>query len=77
MKIGGVDLLDAVEQAQRLVVAGAGPDRGIEPGHGFQVVVEDVGMCGRDGLGAAGLAQEVGGQDLDRGVGRGLRGSPG
>ena len=37
-----VDLLHPVEQAQRLVIARAGPDRRIQPRHGLQVVVEHV-----------------------------------
>ena len=61
-------LLHAVEQAQRLVVARAGTDGGIQPRHGFQVVVEHVGPGVGDGLDGAGLAQEVGGQHLDRGA---------
>ena len=39
----GVALLGPLQQAQRGVVAGAGPDRMIEPRHGLQVVVEHVG----------------------------------
>ena len=39
----GVLLLDPVEQAQRVVVARARPHRAIEPRHGLEVVVVDVG----------------------------------
>ena len=39
----GIDLLDPLQQAQRREIARAGPDREIEPRHGFEIVVEDVG----------------------------------
>ena len=48
-------------------VAGAGADRGIEPRHRLEIVVEDVGPGFDDGLDRARLAHEVGGQDLDGG----------
>src|SRR3546814_13892396 len=35
--------LDLFEQAQRSVIARAGPDRRIEPRHGFEIMVVDVG----------------------------------
>ncbi len=53
-----------------MVVAGAGADAQIEPGHGFEVVVEHIG-AGIDHLvGGVALAHEIRRQDLDRGGGR-------
>ena len=69
---GGVEAFDLVEQAEGLEVAGAGSDGGIEAGDCLQVVVEHVGAGGDHDLRRAGLAEEVGGQDFDRRVGRGL-----
>ncbi len=66
----GRGLLHAVEEAQRLVVAGAGPDSRVEARDGLQVVVEHVRTGLRRHLDRAGLAEEVGRQDLDRGAGR-------
>ena len=59
-----------VEQAERLVIARAGADRGIESRHGFKIVVEDIRARRRDQAPRRALAQEIGGQHLDRGVRR-------
>ena len=47
------------QQPQRGEVARAGPDRRIEPRHGLEIVVEDVGPRRDHGLDRARLAQEV------------------
>ena len=49
----------------------ARPHLGIEPRHGFEIVVEHIGAGRDDGLDRAVLAQEIGDQHLDRRVGRG------
>ena len=72
----GIALLHPVEQAQRVVVARPRPDRAIEPRHGLEIVVVDVGPGIDDLLERAGLAQEVRGQHLDRGLGRGRADAP-
>ena len=41
----------------------------LEPGDGFEVVVEDLGLAGEDDIDGVGVAVEVGGQDLDGGSG--------
>ena len=41
----------------------------LEPGHGLEVVVEDLGLAGEDDVDGRGVAVEVGGQDLDRRAG--------
>ena len=53
------------QQSQRGEIARARPDGRIEPRHGLEIVVEDVGPRGDHGLDGAGLAHEVGRQDLD------------
>src|SRR3546814_6516792 len=59
--------LDAFEQPQRGVVARAGANRRIEPRHGFEVVVIDVGPRIDDRRDRAfGLVAEIRRQDLDR-----------
>src|SRR3546814_5856135 len=59
--------LDAFEQAQRSVIARAGADGRIEPRHGFQIMVIDVGPRIDDRRhSAVGLVAEIGGQYLDR-----------
>src|SRR3546814_4001495 len=56
--------LDLFEQAQRSVIARAGPDRRIEPRHGFEIMVVDVGARVDDRRHRAfGLVAEIGGQD--------------
>ena len=70
VNIDGIDLLHLRQQPQRGEVARAGPDRRIEPRHGLEIVVEDVGPRRDHGLDGAVLAQEVGRQHLDRRVGR-------
>ena len=65
-------MLHLVQQVQRGEVARSGADCGIQPRHGFQVVVVDVGPGCHDDFRGARLAQEVGGQDFDRGAGSGV-----
>ncbi len=67
----GSSLLGAVQQAQRVVVARAGPDVGVEPRHRLEVVVEDVRAGGDHRFQRAVLVAEVGGQHLDGGGRRG------
>jgi hypothetical protein len=67
----GITHLDAVEQTQRVVIASARPHRAIEPRHGLEIVIVDVRPGVDDLLERARLAQEIGGQNLDRGLGRG------
>ena len=64
--------LHRIEQAERVVVARAGPHLGVEPGHRLQVVVVDVRAGGGHRFDGAGLVAEVRGEDLDGGAGRGL-----
>ena len=52
VKIARIVLLDLLEQAQRVEVARAGPDRRIEPRHRLEVVVVDVGPRRDDRLDA-------------------------
>jgi len=62
-----VAALDAFEQAQRGIIARAGTDRRIEPRHGFEIVIIDVGSRIDDGGDRAfGLVAEIGGEDFDR-----------
>ena len=67
----GVDFLHPRKKPQRREVARAGPDRRIEPWHGLEVVVEDIGARRHDRLDGSGLAHEIRRQDLDRRGGRG------
>ena len=63
-----IEFLHPLQQPQRMEIARARPHREIERGHGFQIVVEHVGL-GRDhDLQRAVLAQEVGRQHLDGGL---------
>ena len=78
VKIAGIERLHVVEQPQRLEVARAGADGGIQAGYRLEVVVEHVRPCRDDQFGRTRLAQEVRRQDLDRGSEaqrRGWRGS--
>jgi hypothetical protein len=70
-ELGGIAFLDPLQQAQRMVIAGAGADLQIEPRHGFQIVVEDVRAGVDDHVLGPVLAQEVRGQDFDRRARRG------
>ncbi len=63
---GRIDLLHALQQAQRGEVARAGPDAQVKARHGLEVVVEDVGPRSHDRFDRARLAQEIGRQHLDR-----------
>ena len=66
VKMVGIDFLDPLQQPDRMEIARARPHREIARRHGFQIVVEDVGLCRRDDLERAFLAQEIRRQDLDR-----------
>ena len=67
VKIVGIDLLDPLQQPDRMEIARARTHAEIARRHGLQIVVEDVGL-GRDhDFERAVLAQEIGRQDLDRG----------
>ena len=60
-----VELLHLLQQPDRGEVARAGPHGEILRRHGFEIVIEHVGL-GRDhGLDRAVLAQEIGGEHLD------------
>ena len=74
VNIDGIELLHPLQQPDRVEVAGARPHRQIVRRHGFEIVVEDVGLGRDDDLQRAVLAQEVGRQDLDRGRRRAPRG---
>ncbi len=66
-----IEPLGLIEQAQRMKISRARPYLGVKTRHGFEIVVEDVGPRRDDGFERALLAQEIGGQDLDRGLGSG------
>lgn len=61
-----IELFHPLQQAQRMEVARAGTDRQITRRHGFEVVVEHVGLGRDDDFEGARLAQEVRRQDFDR-----------
>ena len=59
--------LDALEQSKRGVIAGAGPDRRVEPRHRLEIVIVDVRARLDDLLDRGfGLVAEVRREDLDR-----------
>ena len=62
----GIKLLHPLQQPDRMEIARAGPNGQIVRRHGFEIVVEHVGLCRDDDLQRAVLAQEVGRQDFDR-----------
>ena len=65
-----IDLLDPVQQPQRLVIPSTGANRGIQPRHSLKIVVEDVRRgCGQR-LRPVRLAQEIRRQHLDRRIRR-------
>ena len=66
-----ITLLDLIEQAQGVVIAGARPDAEVEPRHGFQVVVEHIRTRIDHHMRRVALTQEVWGQDFDRRLWRG------
>ena len=68
---GGIDLLHALQQADRVEIARAGPNRQIIGRHRFQIVVEDVRPGRDDDFQCAILAQEIRRQDFDRSLRRG------
>ena len=63
----GIDFLDPLQQPDRMEIARARPHAEITRRHGFQIVVEHVGLRRDHDLERAFLAQEVRRQDLDRG----------
>ena len=66
-----VELLHALQQPHRMEVARAGTHRDVKRGHGFEVVVEDVGLGGHDLFKRALLAQEIRRQDFNGRAGAG------
>ena len=66
VKMVGIDFLDPLQQPDRMEIARARPHREIARRHGFQIVVEHVGLGLRDHFQRAFLAQEVRRQDFDR-----------
>ena len=65
VNIVGIEFLGPLKQAQRVEIARAGPDRQIEPRHGFEIVVEDVGLAAITVSSGAVLAQEIRRQHFD------------
>ena len=72
VKIGGIDFLDPLQQPDRMEIARARTHREITRRHGFQIVVEHVGLRRHHHFKRAVLAQEIRRQDLD-GRGRAAR----
>ena len=67
-----IEPLHHLEQAQRGIIARAGADGRIEPGHGFQIVVVHIGPSRDDRLDRRFvLVAKIGGENLDRGARRG------
>ena len=67
VNIVGIELLDPLQQPDRVEIARARPHREIERRHGFEIVVEDVGPRRDHHFERAVLAQEIRRQDFDRG----------
>ncbi len=63
-----IDLLHPLQEAQRMEIARARPHREVERGHGFQIMVEHVGLGFDHFFERAVLAQEIGGEHLDGGL---------
>ncbi len=66
----GIEALHLIEEAQRLEIARPRPHLAVEPRHGLEVMIEDVGLRRHHYLDGALLVQEVGRQHLDGGIGR-------
>ena len=62
-----IELLHALQQPQRMEIARARPHGEILRRHGFEIVVEHVGLGGDDDFERAVLAQEIRRQDFDGG----------
>jgi hypothetical protein len=63
---GRIKFLDPLQQPERMEVARPGTHSEIVAGHGFEIVVEHIGL-GRDhALKRTGLAQEIRRQDFNR-----------
>ena len=71
----GVKLFHALQQIERVEVARAWADGQIKPWHGFQIVIENIGLGADDNFQRAIFAQEVGGQNFHRRAGRRLANS--
>ncbi len=65
---GRVEFLHPLQKADGVEITGTRTDRQIVAGHGFHIVVEDVGLSGHDALKRTRLLQEVRGEDFDRGL---------
>jgi hypothetical protein len=59
------------EHAEALLVIGLGADFPVEAGHRFHVVVEDVGLGGKDAVDGAQIAVEIRSKDFDLGFRQG------
>jgi hypothetical protein len=68
-----IELLGPLQQAQRMEIARAGTDLEIEPRHGLEVVVEDIGPGFNNLLQRTVLPQEIRGQNFDGGGRRAAR----
>src|SRR3546814_20172878 len=65
-------LFRSLQQPERGIIAGTRPDGGIEPRHGFKIVVVDVRPCRDDRLyRGISLVAEIGRQNLDGRIRRG------
>ena len=68
----GVELLDLFQQTQRRIITRTRPDRRVEPRHGFEIVIIDVGPRRDDRLdGAVRFVAKIRCQDFDRSRRRG------
>src|SRR5690606_14181781 len=65
----GPGLLGVLQDPEADGVLALAPDVSLKPGDGLQVVVEDLGGGGQDGVDGSGVAIEVGGEDLGDGSG--------
>src|SRR6185312_12972077 len=65
-----IDVLDAIQEAQRMEIARARPYLAVEPRHGFEIVVEHVGPRRDDDLERAVLLEKIGRQHFDGGIRR-------
>ena len=68
----GIQVLGPIEDAQRMEIPRPRANARVEPGHGLEVVVEDVGAGGDHRLQGAVFVAEIGGEHLDGGRRRGF-----